>query len=36
MNTIAAQEIKKRGMKAVDEKIEEGPAYIIKNNKRNM
>jgi PHD/YefM family antitoxin component YafN of YafNO toxin-antitoxin module len=33
MNTIAAQEIKRRGMKAVDEKIEEGPVYVIKNNK---
>ncbi len=33
MNTVAAQEIKKRGMKAVDEKIEEGPVYVIKNNK---
>jgi len=33
MNTIAAQEIKKRGMKAVDEKIEKGPVYVIKNNK---
>ncbi|MCX5807229.1 MAG: prevent-host-death protein [Proteobacteria bacterium] len=33
MNTVAAQEIKRRGMKAVDEKIEEGPVYVIKNNK---
>jgi PHD/YefM family antitoxin component YafN of YafNO toxin-antitoxin module len=33
MNTVAAEEIKKRGMKAVDEKIEEGPVYVIKNNK---
>jgi PHD/YefM family antitoxin component YafN of YafNO toxin-antitoxin module len=33
MNTVAAQEIKRRGMKAVDEKIDEGPVYVIKNNR---
>ena len=33
MNTIAAQDIKRRGMKAVDEIIEEGPVYVIKNNR---
>ncbi|MCX5813303.1 MAG: prevent-host-death protein [Proteobacteria bacterium] len=33
MNTVAEQEIMERGMKAVDEKIEEGPVYIIKDNK---
>lgn len=33
MNTIAAQDIKRRGMKAVDEIIKEGPVHVIKNNK---
>jgi PHD/YefM family antitoxin component YafN of YafNO toxin-antitoxin module len=33
MNTVAEQEIMERGMKAVDENIEEGPVYIIKDNK---
>jgi PHD/YefM family antitoxin component YafN of YafNO toxin-antitoxin module len=33
MNTIAAQDIKRRGMKAVDEIIEEGPVHVIKNNR---
>ncbi len=33
MNTIAAQDIKRRGMKAVDEIIHEGPVHVIKNNK---
>ena len=32
MNTIAAQEIKRRGISAVDEKLGEGPVHIIKNN----
>ena len=33
MNTVAAQDIKRRGMKAVDEIIEEGPVHVIKNNR---
>ncbi|MBA4389547.1 MAG: prevent-host-death protein [Syntrophus sp. (in: bacteria)] len=33
MNTVAAQDIKRRGMKAVDEIINEGPVHVIKNNK---
>ena len=32
MNTIAAQEIKGRGISAVDEKLNEGPVHVIKNN----
>lgn len=32
MNTVATQEIKRRGISAVDEKLLEGPVYIIKNN----
>lgn len=33
MNTIAAQEIKRRGITAADEKLKEGPVHVIKNNK---
>ncbi len=33
MKTIAAQDIKKRGMKAVDEIIKDGPVHVIKNNR---
>ena len=32
MKTIAAQEIKKRGISAVDEAIKEGPVHVIRNN----
>jgi PHD/YefM family antitoxin component YafN of YafNO toxin-antitoxin module len=32
MNTIAAQEIKRRGMAAVDALLDQGPVRIIKNN----
>lgn len=32
MNTIAAQEIKRKGISAVDEALKEGPVHIIKNN----
>ncbi|MBI9083130.1 MAG: type II toxin-antitoxin system Phd/YefM family antitoxin [Desulfobacterales bacterium] len=32
MNTIPAQEIKRRGITAVDELIETGDVHIIKNN----
>lgn len=32
MNTIAAQEIKRRGISSVDEKLREGPVHVIKNN----
>ena len=33
MNTLAAQEIKRRGMGAVDKMIVDGPVYVIKNNR---
>ncbi|MBI5635141.1 MAG: type II toxin-antitoxin system Phd/YefM family antitoxin [Nitrospirae bacterium] len=32
MNAIAAQEIKRKGISAVDEALKEGPVHIIKNN----
>ena len=32
MNTIAAQEIKRKGISAVDEGLKKGPVHIIKNN----
>ncbi|HXX81791.1 MAG TPA: hypothetical protein VEI46_09590 [Thermodesulfovibrionales bacterium] len=32
MNTMAAQEIKRKGISAVDEALKEGPVHIIKNN----
>lgn len=33
MNTIPAQEIKRRGIAAVDELIAEGPVHVIRNNR---
>jgi PHD/YefM family antitoxin component YafN of YafNO toxin-antitoxin module len=33
MNTVAAQDIKKRGIKAVEEIIKDGPVHVIRNNK---
>ena len=33
MNTIPAQEIKRRGIAAVDDLIAKGPVHIIRNNK---
>ena len=33
MNMIAAQEIKRRGMAAVDHLLEQGPVRIVKNNR---
>jgi PHD/YefM family antitoxin component YafN of YafNO toxin-antitoxin module len=33
MNTLPAQEIKRRGLAAIDEVIDEGDVYIIRNNK---
>jgi len=33
MNTIPAQEIKRRGIAAVDELIAKGPVHIIRNNR---
>jgi PHD/YefM family antitoxin component YafN of YafNO toxin-antitoxin module len=33
MKTITAQEIKRRGISAVDEKLKNGPVHVIKNNK---
>jgi PHD/YefM family antitoxin component YafN of YafNO toxin-antitoxin module len=32
MNTIAAQDIKRKGISAVDEALKEGPVHVIKNN----
>ncbi len=32
MNTLAAQEIKRKGISAVDEALKEGPVHVIKNN----
>ena len=32
MNALPAQEIKRRGLAAIDELIEQGPVHIIKNN----
>lgn len=32
IRTIAASEIKRRGISAVDEMLKEGPVYVIKNN----
>ena len=33
MNTIAAQEIKRRGMRAVDEALAHGPVRVMRNNR---
>ena len=33
MNMIAAQEIKRRGMAAVDDLLDKGPVRIVKNNR---
>lgn len=33
MKTIAAQDIKRKGMSAVDEALKEGPVHVIKNNR---
>lgn len=33
MNIIPAQEIKRRGIAAVDEALAQGPVHIIKNNR---
>jgi len=33
MRTIAAQDIKRRGIAAVDEALKEGPVHVIKNNR---
>jgi len=32
MNTVPAQEIKRRGISAVDEGLHHGPVHVIKNN----
>lgn len=32
MNTIRAQEIKRRGISAVDDSLQDGPVHVIKNN----
>jgi PHD/YefM family antitoxin component YafN of YafNO toxin-antitoxin module len=33
MNSIPAQEIKRRGISAVDEALRDGPVHVIKNNR---
>lgn len=33
MNTVPAQEIKRRGISAVDEALAQGPVHVIKNNR---
>jgi PHD/YefM family antitoxin component YafN of YafNO toxin-antitoxin module len=33
MNSIPAQEIKRRGISAIDEALRRGPVHIIKNNR---
>ena len=33
MNTLAAQEIKRKGISAVDEALKEGPVHEIRNNR---
>jgi len=33
MNTIPAQEIKRRGLNAVDDLLEKGDVHVIRNNK---
>ena len=33
MNSIPAQEIKRRGISAVDQALRDGPVHIIKNNR---
>lgn len=33
MNTVPAQEIKRRGIAAVDDLITAGPVYVIRNNR---
>jgi len=32
MNTVPVQEIKRRGISAVDKALREGPVHVIKNN----
>lgn len=33
MKTVAAQDIKRRGIAVVDEALKEGPVHVIKNNR---
>lgn len=33
MNTIPSQDIKRRGISAVDEALKNGPVHVIKNNR---
>ncbi|MCC6273763.1 MAG: type II toxin-antitoxin system Phd/YefM family antitoxin [Deltaproteobacteria bacterium] len=33
MNTLPAQELKRRGVAALEESLEKGPVHIIKNNR---
>jgi PHD/YefM family antitoxin component YafN of YafNO toxin-antitoxin module len=33
MNAIAAQDIKRKGISAVDKALKEGPVHVIKNNR---
>ena len=36
MNVVPAQEIKRRGIAAVDEALAQGPVHIIMNNRPHM
>ena len=36
MNVVPAQEIKRRGIAAVDEALAQGPVHMIKNNRPHM
>lgn len=33
MNTVPTQEIKRRGMAAVDDALAQGPVHVVKNNR---
>lgn len=33
MNIVPAQEIKRRGMAAIDEALAQGPVHVVKNNR---
>jgi len=33
INIVAAQEIKRRGMRAVDEALQRGPVHVVRNNR---
>jgi len=33
INIVAAQDIKRRGMRAVDEALQRGPVHVVRNNR---